>query len=231
MPLSAKVRGVDRVLPLHDGALPSGFDVHIEIMELGHALRVAADDLPGDIPYLSVPDVRHLTLPEGPLRVGLIWAAGEFAPHRSIAAPLLCPLSMISDIRLYSLQRGPARAQARDAHATDISSPEVAGLVAALRAIDLLVTIDTFVAHLAGALGLPVWLLLHAHCDWRWMSAPRDTVWYPTMRLFRQPAAGDWASVIDDVSAELAELVRERRIGSRRNIRQEQTIVSDVRLP
>jgi hypothetical protein len=216
LPLAAAVRGFDAVLPLHDGAPPSGFDAQIEIMELGHALRVAADDLPRDIPYLSVPNVRQLTLPKGHLRVGLVWAAGEFAPHRSIAATSLSPLSMISDIQLYSLQRGPARAQLRDIPAIDISSPGISRLVAALLSLDLLIAIDTFVAHLAGALGLPVWLLLHENCDWRWMSAPRNTVWYPTMRLFRQRSAGDWAPVIEDASAELAQLVRERRIASRR---------------
>jgi hypothetical protein len=217
MLIATTAPGVDSVFPLHNGAPPTGFEAHIEIMELGHALRIAADDLPRNIPYLSVPNVRHLTLPKGRLRVGLVWAVGEFAPHRSIAVTTLSRLSMISDIGLYSLQRGPARAQVGGIPAIDISSPRIRDLVAALRALDLLITVDTFVAHLAGSLGLPVWLLLHAHCDWRWMSEPRTTLWYPTTRLFRQPAPGDWKSVIDDVSAELAELVREmpNRISSK----------------
>jgi len=68
-----------------------------------------------------------------------------------------------------------------------------------LRALDLLISVDSFTAHLAGALGRPVWTLLHNESDWRWMNARDDTPWYPTMRLFRQPSAGNWMAVVDRV--------------------------------
>jgi hypothetical protein len=228
MQLVATASGIDLVLPLHDGPPPTDFDAHIEIMELGHALRIMPYDLPGAVPYLFARNVDNLTLSSAALRVGLVWSAGDFAPHRSMQARSFSPLSMISNIQLYSFQRGPARVQARDIPALDISTPAIDDLVAALRAVDVIICIDTFVAHLAGALGLPVWLLLHAECDWRWMSELRRTVWYPTMRLFRQRTAGDWHSVIEDVAAELAKLAEGRR-NADSIVRQEQTKQFDVR--
>jgi hypothetical protein len=228
LPLAASAKGVDCALPLHDGAPPGGYDRHIEIMELGHALRITPGDLPGPIPYIFPGEGRARTL--GPhLNVGLVWTAGDWAPHRSMPTRSLAPLSSVSNVRLYSLQRGPARTEASEIPAHDLSTPAIGELTVRLRALDLLICVDTFVAHIAGAMGLPVWLLLHADADWRWMNEPGSTVWYPTMRLFRQRRLGDWSSVIADIAAELAELASLRRLSRHWIARQEQTKRCDVR--
>src|SRR5206468_1395856 len=81
--------------------------------------------------------------------------------------------------------------------AGDIGGPDLRSLAEAIMSLDLILTIDTMVAHLAGALGVPVWTMLHAECDWRWPKTGRQSIWYPTMRLFHQPKPGDWESVVE----------------------------------
>ena len=85
-------------------------------------------------------------------------------------------------------------------------SDSVTETAAVIANLDLVIAVDTMVAHLAGALGVPTWLLLHDTADWRWLLEREDSPWYPTMRLFRQPARGDWSSVVSQVAASLAEL-------------------------
>jgi ADP-heptose:LPS heptosyltransferase len=99
-------------------------------------------------------------------------------------------------VRWYSLQYG---ASELPSNAIDIACRDLLEQARRVRALDLVITVDTLMAHLAGALGVPVWLLLPTPCDWRWMIDRTDSPWYPTMRLFRQPVSGDWNSVIADV--------------------------------
>jgi ADP-heptose:LPS heptosyltransferase len=111
-------------------------------------------------------------------------------------------------VALYALQRGPERAQiflpgAPTVENPDDDSDDVLDTASLIRRLDLVVSVDTMVAHLAGALGAPVWTLLHDAADWRWMRDRADSPWYPTMRLFRQRTPGDWASVVHDVVREL----------------------------
>jgi ADP-heptose:LPS heptosyltransferase len=113
-------------------------------------------------------------------------------------------------VRLVSLQCGPASTHAPCIPAEDISSENVEETAAKLRSLDVLISVDTFAAHLAGALGVPVWLLLNAESDWRWMTDRTDSVWYPTMRLFRQSAPGQWPQVINSVVAALQALRRHK---------------------
>jgi ADP-heptose:LPS heptosyltransferase len=87
--------------------------------------------------------------------------------------------------------------------AKDVAVPEIEALAARIVALDLVITVDTMVAHLAGALGAPVWTMLRRNCDWRWPVIGRETIWYPTMRLFHQKRAGDWTDVIEEVIVEL----------------------------
>jgi ADP-heptose:LPS heptosyltransferase len=107
--------------------------------------------------------------------------------------------SLVEATRAYSFQLGSLIPNALDA-----STPDIVELARRLQTMDLIVTADTMVAHLAGALGLPTWTLLAYEADWRWMVDRADSPWYPSMRLFRQPRPGDWAAVIDVVRAELA---------------------------
>jgi hypothetical protein len=204
--------GVDGVLPLHDGTPEVEYDVDIEIMELAHALRVNSQTIRVQVPYLFKPDQPGARPgPRGDFVVGIVWQAGDWMPQRSIDPLLLAPLSKLSGVRLCSLQRGPAASLARAIPALSIGYDDVRQTAAMLRAIDLLITVDTFIAHLAGAIGIPVWLLLHDDCDWRWADKGSETIWYPTMRIFRQQGPGDWRPVVDSVIAAL----ERARAGSR----------------
>ncbi len=222
LPLIRTAAGVDRALALHDGTPDVPHDADIEIMELAHALRADTRTVVCSVPYLfpaGAPWRPPRRLHQ--LAVGIVWRAGDWDPHRSIAAELLAPVAALSSIRLFSLQSGGAAVEAERIPAVPVDADDPTSLAAVLRALDLVISVDTFVAHLAGALGTPVWLLLHAQCDWRWMERRTDCVWYPTMRLFRQTRAGDWSDVIDKIVTALEAMTRS---GSS----WEQTNVSDV---
>jgi hypothetical protein len=195
------VRGIDRILPLHEGDPDLDYDVDIEIMELPHALRLEVDELPGPMPYIYVP-VSAAKRPSLRRRIGVCWSAGEWDPKRSLSTTDLRLWTKLSDVRWFSLQYPPATCALP---AAPIASRDIAEMAARMQLLDLIITVDTMTAHLAGALGLPVWLLLPHEADWRWMNGRDDSPWYPTMRLFRQPSAGDWTSVIEQVHQELAQ--------------------------
>jgi hypothetical protein len=199
--LLQSVRGIDRLLPLHEGDPGLDYDVDIEIMELPHALRLDVEELPGPMPYIYVPvsAARPASLRR---RIGVCWSAGEWDPKRSLRGTELRPWAKLSDVRWFSLQFPPATCPLP---AAPIASRDIAEMAARMQLLDLIITVDTMTAHLAGALGLPVWLLLPHHADWRWMHGRDDSPWYPTMRLFRQPAPGDWTAVIQQVYHELSQ--------------------------
>jgi hypothetical protein len=115
----------------------------------------------------------------------------------------MAPLFVTPGARFYSLQAGPDREDLRrlSVPITDLNDPSACVLDTAkqLNGFDLVITVDTMVAHLAGGMGIPVWTLLPFQCDWRWMLARDDSPWYPTMRLFRQTRPGDWAVAMDRV--------------------------------
>ena len=203
--LIATARGVDRVLPLHDGVVEAEFDVDIEIMELPHALRLRPSQ-GAKVPYLTtkpapVPQPRGLRRK----RVGLVWRSGDWDPRRSLPTRLAAELTKTDGVAFYSLQRGPARRAVRLLDATDVSSAQVTVTASRMLALDLVITVDTMTAHLAGALGVPVWTLLGSDCDWRWMQDRPTSPWYPTMRLFRQHRAGGWEEVIAEVAQRLGQ--------------------------
>lgn len=204
VPLLARLPGPDQVVPF-DPAYPlPAPDADIEIMELAHALRLP----PPAPPYLHVAPRR----PEGTgLFVGLCWAAGGWDPDRSVPIEALAPLASLPGLHLVSLQRGPAAnaagselfATAQD-HLMDLM--RTAHLMAGL---DLVVTVDTMVAHLAAAIGRPTWLLLKSDADWRWGRG--RSAWYPAVRQFRQPAPGDWGTPIAALARELRRQLRDCR--------------------
>jgi hypothetical protein len=200
-----------RFLPLK--ATPPSCDLEIESMELPHALRLAPEDLPGPVPYLSVPRPMIAAAagrlpPRRRLRLGVVWAAGGWRPERSVPLAALAPLADLP-VELVSLQQGePGAGCARWFAARPNEGRSIMETAALLHHLDLVVTVDTMMAHLAGALGRPVWVLLHHDADWRWMRHRADTLWYPTMRLFRQARPGDWASLIAQLAAALSLLAR-----------------------
>lgn len=210
LPLLRTVRGVDFTMPLHDGAPEVERDVDIEIMELPHALRVTLDTLPRRVPYLGISARRSRRADSRPC-VGIVSHSGAWDSGRSVPLHLMQDVTRRTDIAWKILQRGPALAEWYD---VDAQVPPIANILdeaTELRALDLLISVDTFSAHLAGALGVRTWTLLPAEADWRWMQDREDSPWYPTMRLFRQPYPGDWGPVLQRVQAELMSLAERNR--------------------
>lgn len=182
------------------------------------------ETIPAETPYLGVApalmrkwaEKLDEALPGRPLRVGVAWAGRPTHPNdrrRSMRLADLAPLARVPEVALVSLQpRFPARDRA-SAHLVpliDLTAEfsDFAETAAAVINLDLVITVDTAVGHLAGALGKPVWLMLPTPADWRWMLERSDSPWYPTMRLFRQERPGDWSAVVAAVAAELARLPR-----------------------
>jgi hypothetical protein len=189
-----------RLLALHDGEPDVAYDVDVESMELPHMFRTTIDTIPLSVPYFTVTPLRFPSTYRP--KVGLIWAAGEWNEGRSIPFHQLQPLTEI-DVDWYVLQGGTARNDRPARFGTVIGSDDIMEAAAAMRALDLMITVDSMPAHLAGALGTPTWTLLPEPSDWRWMDCRADSPWYPTMRLFRQQRPGHWRSVIAEVVAEL----------------------------
>jgi hypothetical protein len=204
IPLLRTMRGNDRLLPLHDGTPEVDYDVDVESMELAHVLRTTLATLPATVPYLHSPRAER-TLDPDLLHVGLVWSVGNWDRQRSLSISALKPLLETPRVCLHVLQRGDAlREWPRDVGLIS-GRDRIEETAAVMRALDLVISVDSFPAHLAGALGIPVWTLLLHEADWRWMIERDDSPWYPTMRLFRQPRDGDWTSVIAQVTSELAQ--------------------------
>jgi hypothetical protein len=201
IPLLESVPGNRRLLPLHDGIPEVNYDVDIEIMELGHALRLTVDSLADNVPYLDIPTAPRFS---HPFRIGMVGTTGGWDARRSIPPDFIGELVKFENVELVNFQLdNPLRGMC------DWSTPDIYELATRLRALDLVITPDTMLAHLAGALAVRTWTLLPYAADWRWLQADRtDSPWYPAMRLFRQPRPGDWQSVLADVRAALLAIDR-----------------------
>ena len=211
LPLIERVEGVDRVIALHDGTPAADFEVDIEIMEIPHAIRACRDLIELRRPYLTLPPrpmPRRVARREA-LAVGLVWEVGNWDKRRAVPAQLLNKLNG-QGIELYSLQRGAAPDEVDQIGAREVSTPNIVELGDRLGELDLVVSVDTMVVHLAGALGYEPWVMLHADCDWRWPMRGGASLWYPRARLFHQRLAGDWADVIDDVSSAIVSRIPQR---------------------
>jgi hypothetical protein len=213
--IMASLEGVDEVLTWPESpSTRKKFDQEIEVMELPRAFRTQIHSIPCYMPYLKPhPDTvtasrRHLDLGTG-LNIGLIWASSKYDTSRSMRLEDLIPVLSNTNINFYSFQHGPERAQLIEfksrftIHDTVTHSTSVMETAADLTNMDLVISVDTFAAHLAGALNRRVWLMLPYAADWRWMLHREDSPWYPSMRLFRQCTAGDWLSVVYTVAQEL----------------------------
>ncbi len=191
IPLLETMSGIDRLVgfdPLSP-AKPAGCD--IEIMELGAALRMEPALLPP--PYLQISPGP----PNYEDAIGLCWKAGGWNSERSMPASLLVPLTQHSCV---SLCPGPTDLRVLNPLGCPAAIIDTARLLKSLR---LVITVDTMIAHLAGALNVPTWLLVKHDSDWRWMMDRSDSPWYPSMRLYRQPSPGDWETVIARIVADL----------------------------
>jgi hypothetical protein len=214
LPLIERVAGVDRAIPLHDGTPDVDFEVDIEIMEIPHAIRAGRDLIELRRPYLTLPprSVPRSVVRREALAVGLVWEVGNWDKRRVIPARLLRELNG-PGIELYSLQRGVGSSEVDHIGARDISTPDIIELGYRMGELDIVVSVDTMVVHLAGALGYETWVMLHADCDWRWPSRGGASLWYPRAKLFHQHRVGVWADVIDDVRSALVGPIPARASG------------------
>lgn len=214
--LFAAIPGVSQVVAKH-APLPT-YDLWAPMMSLAWLLGVGWDDLPAPAAYLTPPKPlpKPLNRPPGILlNVGLIWAGKTTPRDRSWPLETLLPLTHDPRIAFWSLQMGERAADLPRTGAAALIrdlSPHLtsfADTAAFMAEMDLIITIDTSAAHLAGALGRPTWVLLRYVSDWRWLDQPETCAWYPTLTLFRQPDPADFATPVQQVKGALAaELAR-----------------------
>lgn len=218
LPLLATVPGIDQLI-VRGAALPR-FDVHLPLLSLPHVLGTTLKTIPAPIPYLSPPESRQLSLETPPgthLQVGIVWAGSPKNPynrHRSLDLTYFLTLFDIPGVAFYSLQKeAPAADFARlndyKERVQDLSDRlhDFADTAAVVAQLDLVITVDTSIAHLTGALGKPAWVLLSFDPDWRWLLGRDDSPWYPSIRLFRQDSLGNWQQVFARVAESLSALV------------------------
>lgn len=205
IPLLQSVRGIDRLLPLHDGSPEVEYEVDLELNELPYLFRTTLATVPADVPYIFV-EPASLSR-NGLLRVGLIWQSGAWDNRRSIPFSELKPLARVAGVEWHILQRDATRAGWDGSLGSLSGGDNPLDDARLMRALDLVISVDTMTAHLAGALGVNTWTLLPFESDWRWMLDRHDSPWYPTMRLFRQREEGKWDNVIDNVAAQLSTIL------------------------
>ncbi len=208
---------------IDEADVPNDFDLHCPMMSLPLALGTTLETIPATVPYLQARPA-HIALWQGRLaelpgmKIGLVWAgssrpnqpeADAIDKRRSITLAHYAGLANIPGISLISLQKGEPASQARTPptgmilHDWTDELDDFADTADLIAALDLVITVDTSVAHLAGALGRPVWILNRFDQCWRWLEGREDSPWYPTARLFHQTAPGDWAGVLAAVRTAL----------------------------
>ena len=195
-----------------EGELPD-YDLWASLHSLPWLLEVTEANLPAKVPYVNAPKPVRTIPSSGCRKIGIVWAGNPKHPndaHRSCPLSHWQPLFDLPDTTFVNLQVGANQTdfQAHFANRTNgvdtaQAFTDFADTASVVAQLDLVITVDTAVAHLAGALGKPVWVMLPLNCDWRWLLQREDTPWYPTMRLFRQSRRGDWTDVIHRIRTAL----------------------------
>jgi Tfp pilus assembly protein PilF len=213
-----KIFACGEQLPNHDMRCP--------LLSLPFIFETELDNIPAKIPYITADPILvqkwrdKVHDDSAKLKTGLVWTGSpkhKNDHNRSILLEKFSPLTELADISFYSLQKGAASEQAKnppkDMKFIDYTEEiiDFSDTAALMMNLDLIISVDTSVVHLAGAIGKPVWALLPFVPDWRWMLNREDSPWYPIMRLFRQPSLGDWESVIAEVKTELLKLLNNNR--------------------
>jgi tetratricopeptide (TPR) repeat protein len=219
--------GIDHVLGAKDP--PGEIDYWIPTLALPRAFGTDLTSIPANVPYLTVDPKRTerwapMFRDVDGLKVGIAWAGSPGHMHdrqRSVTLDAFAVLGAVAGVRFYSLQKGSPAEQLKVPRPgfapVDLGSKldDFVDTAAVVAQLDLVICVDTAIAHLAGALGKPVWILIGAPPDFRWLEGREDTPWYPTARLFRQQRRGDWVGVLERVKAALAELVRDGPVRQR----------------
>jgi hypothetical protein len=211
LPLLRTADGIDALLPLHEGTPEVECDRDVELMELPYIFRTNEKTIPAHVPYLHWPEKISPSPRSAALQVGLVWCSGNWDSRRSVPLAELEPLTRIRGVTLHALQRGSALAEWPSDWGPISGADEIESLAAKMLELDLIISVDSMPAHLAGALGRRVWTLLSANADWRWMEHRVDSPWYPTMRLFRQPSLGNWRAPIQQIAAALIRVRDQQR--------------------
>jgi tetratricopeptide (TPR) repeat protein len=195
--------------------VPAAFDYHIPLMSLPLALGVTVASIPASVPYLKAEPARaarwRARIGEKGFKIGISWqGATSGIASRAMPLTFFQGLSRLPDVRLISLQKGFGAEQLADLPAVESlgeefdSGPDAfLDSTAVMQSLDLVITLDSALAHLAGALGRPVWVALKRVPDWRWLLGRADSPWYPGMVLFRQKMEGDWAGVFAEMESQV----------------------------
>jgi hypothetical protein len=214
VPLLGRVNGI--AAAFGPGQKLPTFDWSAPLQSLPRLFRTTLETVPRDVPYVSALPQRaaywRQRLARDAFKVGLVWAGNPVNPDpRSRSLELFAPLADIGGVSFYGLQKSieasqPVPRGMQMAHLGE-SLTDFAETAAVAVNMDLIISVDTSTAHLAGALGVPVWTLIPSNSDFRWLRDREDSPWYPTMRLFRQRSAGNWTSVIDQIGLALSQRV------------------------
>lgn len=220
--LARTIRGVDQVITWGEAAPAQSprWDVQIEVTELPWFFRTQLSDLPLAANYLNLPapllrDTARAFPPSNRMRIGIVWSCGEWNLSRSIPLSQLEPLLRTPGCEFWNLQGGEIRSQWSTLrhlpHVYDASrfcaDAGPLPLACFIAQLDLVITVDTLAAHLAGALGVPTWVMLRHQADWRWMVDREDSPWYPSVRLFRQNRSEDWSQVVRQIQTALPQWI------------------------
>jgi tetratricopeptide (TPR) repeat protein len=214
--LFSDTSGIEEIIP-RGNAIPV-FDYHVPLQSLPRIFKTDLTNIPDAVPYLKAPAEDRLRWKDrvprdGRLNVGLMWAGSPRKKAaddlRSRGLDVFAPLGQISGVRFFSLQKGPESSLPRPARLEiiDFTSDlhDFADTAALIENLDLVISVDTSVAHLTGALAKPVWVLIPFEPDFRWLLDRSDSPWYPTMRLFRQTNEKDWGAAIQRIAIALEE--------------------------
>jgi hypothetical protein len=214
------IEGVEQVIG-ESGPLPP-IDTHLPIMSLPRVFNTSLETVPNKVPYIRTDPARsahwkkEFAQRTNKFKVGLVWEGGPFQPEnflRSASLAAYAPLAEVPNVTFFFMQKGGAEVQVKNPPAgmdfMDLGPfiKDFSDTAAMLENLDLLISIDTSVIHFAGALGKPVWMFMAYSPGHMWMYNREDTPWYPTIRIFRQPAFKDWATPVARVKAELDKLV------------------------
>jgi len=210
--LFAQISGVARIIPRGE-QLPH-FDMHMPLQGLPRILKIRLENIPNTVPYLHPPGDRveywKSVIPNSDtFKVGLVWAGSKHGAHssRTGSIDVFAPLAKVEGVTFFSLQKGEESHQTPPAGMEWMDfTPEIgdfADCAALMANLDLIVSVDTSAAHLAGAIARPVWVLIPFACDFRWLRDRTDSPWYPTMRLFRQTPSIGWNKVAQNIAEAL----------------------------